>query len=47
METSTAEVDSPQIEEEQFSIENASTDDIRNALGVTPETSDPQPATEE
>ena len=47
METSTAEVNSPQIEEEQFSIEDASTDDIRNALGVTPETSDPQPATEE
>lgn len=47
METSTAEVHSPQIEEEQFSIENASTDDIRNALGVTPETNDPQPETEE
>ena len=45
METSTAEVHSPQIEEEQFSIENASTDDIRNALGVTPETNDPQPET--
>ena len=45
METSTAEVHSPQIEEEQFSIEDASTDDIRNALGVTPETNDPQPET--
>lgn len=47
METSTAEVNSPQIEEEQFSIEDASTDDIRNALGVTPETNDPQPVAEE
>ena len=43
METSTAEVESPQTTEEQFSIENASTDDIRNALGVTPETHDHQP----
>ena len=43
METSIAEVESPQTTEEQFSIENASTDDIRNALGVTPETHDHQP----
>ena len=35
METATAEVESPQTESE-FSIENASTDDLRNALGVTP-----------
>lgn len=45
METSIAEVESPQTTEEQFSIENASTDDIRNALGVTPETHDQQPET--
>ena len=45
METSIAEVESPQTTEEQFSIENASTDDIRNALGVTPETHDHQPET--
>ena len=37
METATAEVDSPQTESE-FSVENASTDDIRNALGITPTT---------
>ena len=43
METSIAEVESPQTTEEQFSIENASTDDLRNALGVTPETHDHQP----
>ena len=35
METETAEVESPQTESE-FSIENASTDDLRNALGITP-----------
>ena len=35
METATAEVQSPQTESE-FSIENASTDDLRNALGITP-----------
>ena len=35
METATAEVESPQTESE-FSIENASTDDLRNALGITP-----------
>jgi len=45
METSIAEVESPQTTEEQFSIENASTDDLRNALGVTPETHDHQPET--
>ena len=37
METATAEVESPQTESE-FSIENASTDDLRNALGITPTT---------
>ena len=46
METATAEVDSPQTESE-FSIENASTDDLRNALGITPATEEIQPATEE
>lgn len=40
METSIAEVDSPQVTEET-SIENASTEDIRNALGITPETAEP------
>jgi len=45
METSIAEVDSPQVQEEQFSIENASTDDLRNALGITPEAQDLQPET--
>ena len=45
METSIAEVESPQTTEEPFSIENASTDDIRNALGVTPEAQDQQPET--
>ena len=45
METSTAEVESPQVQEEQFSIENASTDDLRNALGITPEAQDLQPET--
>jgi hypothetical protein len=34
METSSAEVDSPQLEE-GTSIENVSTDDLRNALGIT------------
>ena len=34
MDTETAEVESPQTESE-FSIENASTDDLRNALGIT------------
>jgi hypothetical protein len=38
MEHETAEVDSPQNEE--LSIDNASSEDIRNALGVTPETVD-------
>ena len=47
METSIAEVDSPQVQEEQFSIENASTDDLRNALGITPETHDHEPVAEE
>lgn len=37
MDTETAEVESPQTESE-FSIENASTDDLRNALGITPTT---------
>ena len=46
METATAEVDSPQTESE-FSIENASTDDLRSALGITPATEEIQPATEE
>ena len=41
METSTAEVESPQANEET-SIENASTDDLRNALGITPETAEPE-----
>lgn len=45
METATAEVDSPQTESE-FSIENASTDDLRNALGITPATEEVQPSTE-
>lgn len=35
MDTETAEVESPQTESE-FSIESASTDDLRNALGITP-----------
>jgi hypothetical protein len=43
METATAEVDSPQTESE-FSIENASTDDLRNALGITPTTEEVQPS---
>ena len=47
METSIAEVESPQVQEEQFSIENASTDDLRNALGITPETHDHEPVAEE
>jgi len=47
METSIAEVESPQTTEEQFSIENASTDDLRNALGITPETHDHEPVAEE
>lgn len=46
METATAEVDSPQTESE-FSVENASTDDLRNALGITPSTEEPQASTEE
>ena len=46
METATAEVDSPQTESE-FSIENASTDDLRNALGITPATEEVQTSTEE
>lgn len=37
MDTETAEVESPQTESE-FSVENASTDDLRNALGITPTT---------
>ena len=45
MDTATAEVDSPQTESE-FSIENASTDDLRNALGITPATEEVQPSTE-
>jgi hypothetical protein len=45
METITAEVDSPQTESE-FSIENASTDDLRDALGITPATEEVQPSTE-
>ena len=36
METITAEVDSPQTDE--LSVEGASSEDIRNALGITPET---------
>jgi hypothetical protein len=47
METSIAEVESPQVQEEQFSIENTSTDDLRNALGITPETHDHEPVAEE
>lgn len=43
METATAEVDSPQTESE-FSIENASTDDLRDALGITPATEEVQPS---
>jgi len=48
METDIAEVDSPQVEE-QFSIENASTDDLRNALGITSDqpAADVQPETED
>lgn len=45
METATAEVDSPQTESE-FSIENVSSDDLRNALGITPATEEVQPSTE-
>jgi hypothetical protein len=45
METAIAEVESPQETTEETSIENASTEDIRNALGITPETA--EPATEE
>ena len=41
METAIAEVDSPQETTEGTSIENASTEDIRNALGITPETAEP------
>lgn len=50
METSIAEVESPQeTGQEQFSIENASTDDLRNALGITqePQAQEPEPVTEE
>lgn len=47
METETAEVDSPQTVEEQFSVEGASTDELRNALGLTQEANEAQPATEE
>jgi len=48
METDIAEVDSPQVEE-QFSVENTSTDDIRNALGVMSDqpAADVQPETED
>jgi len=45
METAIAEVESPQETTEETSIENASTEDIRNALGITPETA--EPATED
>jgi hypothetical protein len=45
METSIAEVESPQETTEETSIENASTEDLINALGITPETA--EPATEE
>ena len=41
METAIAEVESPQETTEETSIENASTEDIRNALGITPETAEP------
>ena len=41
METAIAEVESPQETTEETSIENASTEDIRNALGITPETVEP------
>lgn len=50
METSIAEVESPQeTGQEQFSIENASTDDLRNALGITqePQAQEPEPVAEE
>lgn len=48
MDTNIAEVDSPQVEE-QFSVENASTDDLRNALGITSDQQavDVQPEAEE
>ena len=48
METDIAEVNSPQLEE-QFSVEGASTDDIRNALGITSDqpAAEIQPETEE
>ena len=46
MDTETAEVESPQTESE-FSIENASTDDLRNALGITPTTEVNQEVTTE
>ena len=42
METSTAEVESPQETTEETSIENASTEDIRSALGITPEAAEPE-----
>jgi hypothetical protein len=41
METAIAEVESPQETTEETSIENASTEDIRSALGITPETAEP------
>ena len=47
MESESAEVESPQTGEEQFSVESASTDELRNALGITPQAEEPQPATEE
>lgn len=48
METSIAEVESPQTEE-QFDISSASTDDLRNALGITPDQQpvDSEPVAEE
>ena len=48
METTTAEVESPQqTGEEQYSIEQASTDDLRNALGITQDSATEEQATEE
>jgi|13_taG_2_1085334.scaffolds.fasta_scaffold00231_17 hypothetical protein len=50
METSIAEVESPQeTGQEQFSIEQASTDELRSALGITqePQAQDPEPVAEE
>lgn len=49
METSIAEVDSPQETQEQVSIDQVSTDELRNALGITqePQAQEPEPVAEE